>query len=349
MQTSFSELEYSLKKKRTRRDRFLAEIEAVTPWVVLENTLVPFYLSSGGHGRPPIGLARMLRMYVAQQCFGLSDEGIEDALYDSQAIRHFVGIDLSRESAPDATTLLNFRHLLEQHQLTESIFNAINGHLAEKGLLLSEGTIIDATLITAPPSTKNKDGRRDPEMHQSKKGKQWYFGMTSRRRRTPAGRSREAGCGHERSEAAQVAHIGVDAQSGLVHTVIGTAGNVSDISQAEALLHGDETDVFGDAGYQGVEKREENIEVPVTWRVAMKPGKRKTLPGTALGNLLERIAHAKASIRAKVEHPFHVVKNPFGHRKTRYKGLAKNTAQLFSLFGLANLMLARRWLLNANT
>ena len=227
MQTSFSEVEYSLKKKWTRRDRFLAEIEAVTPWAVLEKTVAPFYPSSGGRGRPPIGLARMLRMYVAQQCFGLSDEGIEDALYDSQAIRHFVGIDLSRESAPDATTLLNFRHLLEQHQLTESIFNAINGHLAEKGLLLREGTIIDATLIAAPPSTKNKDGRRDPEMHQSKKGKQWYFGMK--------------------------AHIGVDAQLGLVHTVIGTAGNVSDITQAQALLHGDETDVFGDAGYQGVE------------------------------------------------------------------------------------------------
>jgi IS5 family transposase len=323
VQTSFSELEYSLKKKQTRRDRFLAEIEAVTPWAVLEKTLVPFYPSSGGRGRPPIGLARMLRMYVAQQCFGLSDEGIEDALYDSQAIRHFVGIDLSRESAPDATTLLNFRHLLERHQLTESIFNAINGHLAEKGLLLREGTIIDATLIAAPPSTKNKDGKRDPEMHQSKKGKQWYFGMK--------------------------AHIGVDAQSGLVHTVIGTAGNVSDITQAQALLHGDETDVFGDAGYQGVEKREENLEAPVTWHVAMKPGKRKTLPGSALGDLLERIEHAKASIRAKVEHPFHVVKNLFGHRKTRYKGLAKNTAQLFSLFGLANLILARRWLLSANS
>jgi IS5 family transposase len=323
VQTSFSELEYSLKKKQTRRDRFLAEIEAVTPWAVLEKTLVPFYPSSGGRGRPPIGLARMLRMYVAQQCFGLSDEGIEDALYDSQAIRHFVGIDLSRESAPDATTLLNFRHLLERHQLTESIFNAINGHLAEKGLLLREGTIIDATLIAAPPSTKNKDGKRDPEMHQSKKGKQWYFGMK--------------------------AHIGVDAQSGLVHTVIGTAGNVSDITQAQALLHGDETDVFGDAGYQGVEKREENLEAPVTWHVAMKPGKRKTLPGSALGDLLEQIEHAKASIRAKVEHPFHVVKNLFGHRKTRYKGLAKNTAQLFSLFGLANLILARRWLLSANS
>jgi len=323
VQTSFSQLEYSLKKKRTRRDRFLAEIEAVTPWAVLEKTVVPFYPSSGGRGRPPIGLRRMLRMYVAQQCFGLSDEGIEDALYDSQAIRHFVGIDLSREAAPDATTLLNFRHLLERHQLTESIFNAINGHLAEQSLLLREGTIIDATLIAAPPSTKNKDGQRDPEMHQSKKGKQWYFGMK--------------------------AHIGVDAQSGLVHTVIGTAGNVSDITQAQALLHGDETDVFGDAGYQGVEKREENLEVPVTWHVAMKSGKRKTLPGTALGDLLERIEHAKASIRAKVEHPFHVVKNLFGHRKTRYKGLAKNTAQLFSLFGLANLMLARRWLIDTNT
>ena len=322
MQTSFSELEYALKKKQTRRDRFLAEIEAVTPWAILEQTIAPFYPSGGGRGRPPIGLGRMLRMYIAQQCFGLSDEGIEDALYDSQAIRRFVGIDLSRESAPDATTLLNFRHLLESHQLTESIFNAINGHLAEKGLLLREGTIVDATLIAAPPSTKNKAGQRDPEMHQSKKGQQWYFGMK--------------------------AHIGVDAQSGLVHTVIGTAGNVSDVTQAQALLHGDETDAFGDSGYQGVEKREESLELPVTWHVAMRPGKRKLLPGTALGDLLEQIEHAKASIRAKVEHPFHVVKNLFGHRKTRYKGLAKNTAQLFSLFGLANLVLARRWLLNTN-
>jgi transposase, IS5 family len=322
VQTSFSELEYSLKKKQTRRDRFLAEIEAVTPWAVLEKAVAPFYPSRGGRGRPPIGLTRMLRMYVAQQCFGLSDEGIEDALYDSQAIRRFVGIDLSRESAPDATTLLNFRHLLETHQLTESIFNAINGHLAEKGLLLREGTIVDATLIAAPPSTKNKDGKRDPEMHQSKKGKQWYFGMK--------------------------AHIGVDAQSGLVHTVIGTAGNTSDVTQAQALLYGDESDVFGDSGYQGVEKRPENLELPVTWHVALRPGKRKLLPGTALGDLLEQIEHAKASIRAKVEHPFHVVKNLFGHRKTRYQGLAKNTAQLFSLFGLANLVLARRWLLNTN-
>jgi len=319
MQASFSELEYSTKKKQTRRDRFLSQIEAVTPWSALTQVIAPHYPSSGGRGRPPVGLERILRMYVAQQCFGLSDEGIEDALYDSQAIRRFVGIDLGRESAPDATTLLNFRHLLEEHNLTESIFNAINAHLASKGLFLREGTIVDATLIAAPPSTKNRTGERDAEMHQTKKGNQWHFGMK--------------------------AHIGVDAQSGLVHTLVGTAANVHDVTQAQALLHGDETDVFGDAGYRGVEKREENLELPVTWHVAMRHGKRKQLPGTPLGELMEKVEQAKASIRAKVEHPFHVVKNLFHHRKTRYKGLAKNTAQLFSLFGFANLMLARRWLL----
>jgi IS5 family transposase len=322
MQTSFSELEYASKKKLTRRDRFLAEIEAVTPWAILEKTIAPFYPSSGGRGRPPVGLGRMLRMYVAQQCFGLSDEGIEDALYDSQAIRRFVGLDLGRASAPDATTLLNFRHLLESHQLTESIFNAINGHLAEKGLFLREGTIVDATLIAAPPSTKNEAGQRDPEMHQSKKGNQWYFGMK--------------------------AHIGADAHTGLVHTVIGTAGNVSDISQAQALLHGEEQAAFGDAGYLGVEKRPESAGATVEWHVAEKRSKVKALAGTALGDLVAQVEHAKASIRAKVEHPFHVLKNLFKHRKTRYKGLVKNTAQLLTLFGLANLMLARRWLLAAD-
>lgn len=323
MQMSFSELEYAAKKKQTRRDRFLAQIEAVTPWTSLTQVISPHYPSSGGPGRPTIGLERILRMYVAQQCFGLSDEATEDALYDSQAIRRFVGIDLSCEAAPDATTLLKFRHLLEEHHLTESIFNAINAHLAEKGLFLREGTIIDATLIAAPPSTKNKDGKRDAEMHQSKKGNQWHFGMK--------------------------AHIGVDAQSGLVHTLVGTAGKVHDVTQAQVLLHGGETDVFGDAGYQGVEKREENLELPVTWHVAMRPSKRKALPKTAEGELMEHLEHTKASIRAKVEHPFHVVKNLFRHRKTRYKGLAKNTAQLFSLFGFANLMLARRWLLSADS
>ena len=201
MQTSFSELEYAAKKKQTRRDIFLGELNSITPWTALERSIAPFYPSSGSPCRPPIGLTRMLRMYVAQQCFNLSDEGMEDALYYSQAIRRFVRLDLSRNTEPDATTLLKFRHLLERHHLAESLFNAIIAHLAEKGLFLREGTIVDATLIAAPPSTRNRTGQRDPDMHQSKKGNQWYFGMKT--------------------------HIGVDADSGLVHTVIGTAGNVS--------------------------------------------------------------------------------------------------------------------------
>ena len=258
----------------------------------------------------------MLRMYVAQQCFGFSDEGTEDAIYDSQAIRAFVGIDLNRESAPDATTLLKFRRLLEAHELTRKIFDTINGHLAAKGLMMREGTIVDATLIAASPSTKNKDKKRDPEMHQSKKGNDWHFGLK--------------------------AHIGVDAASGLVHTVIATAGNVSDVTQAHALLHGDEVAAMGDAGYQGVEKREENLGKNVTWHVAMKRSKRKALPNNKLGRMTEKLEHLKASVRAKVEHPFHVVKNLFHHRKARYRGLAKNTTQLFTLFGFANLVLAGR-------
>ena len=316
MQKSFSDLEYAAKKKLTRRDRFLAEIEKVTPWSKLHQLIEPFYPKVVGAGRPPIGLARMLRMYVAQQCFGLSDEGIEDAIYDSQAIRGFVGIDLNRESAPDATTLLKFRRLLETNELTRKIFDTINGHLADKGLMMREGTIVDATLIAAPPSTKNKDKKRDPEMHQSKKGNDWHFGMK--------------------------AHIGVDATSGLVHTVIGTAGNVGDVTQAHALLHGDEIAALGDAGYQGVEKRAENQGKSVTWHVAMKRSVRKALPKNKLGRMREKLEHLKASVRAKVEHPFHVVKNLFRHRKTRYRGLAKNTAQLFTLFGFANLVLAGR-------
>lgn len=323
MQTSFSELEYASKKKQTRRDRFLGEIEAITPWPSLIATLAPHYPVNDGRGRPTTPLELILRMYIAQQCFGLSDEGIEDALYDSQAIRRFVGIDLGRQSAPDATTLLKFRHLLETRQLTAAIFSAINAHLAEQGLFMRAGTIVDATLIAAPPSTKNREGKRDGEMHQAKKGNQWHFGMK--------------------------AHIGVDANSGLVHTMVGTAANVSDITQAQTLLHGGETDVFGDAGYQGIEKREENLETPVNWHIAMRPGKRRALDRSPLGEMMEKLEHAKASIRAKVEHPFHVVKNLFRHRKTRYRGLAKNTAQLFTLFGFANLMLARRWLLAADS
>ncbi len=211
----------------------------------------------------------------------------------------------------------------ETHQLTEVIFSTLNAHLAEQGLFLRQGTIVDATILAAPSSTKNDSGKRDPEMHQTKKGNQWHFGMK--------------------------AHIGVDATSGLTHTLIGTAANVSDVTQAQALLHGDETDVFGDAGYQGVEKRAENLELPVRWHIALRRGQRKALAKGAEGEQMERLEQAKASVRAKVEHPFHVVKNLFGHRKTRYRGLAKNMAQLFTLFTLANLVLARRWLLTPDT
>jgi IS5 family transposase len=320
MQTSFSDLEYAGKKKQTRRERFLAQLEAVTPWADLEAALAPFYPAGKGPGRPPLGLARMLRMYVAQQCFGLSDEGIEDALYDSHAIRRFVGIDLAREAAPDATTLLKFRRLIETHDLSRVIFATIRDHLAREGLLLREGTIVDATLIAAPPSTKNRDRARDPDMHQARKGKQWHFGMK--------------------------AHIGVDLDSGLVHTVLTTPAHVNDVTQAHGLLQGQETVVLGDAGYQGVDRRPENQARPVTWHVALRPGLRRALPNDELGRLRQRIERVKASLRAKVEHPFHVIKNLFRYRKTRYRGLAKNTAQVVTLFGLANLVLAG-WRLRA--
>lgn len=319
MQLSFSDLEYAAKKKQTRRERFLAELDVVVPWQPLLQALGPHYYRQQGAGRPPIGLERMLRMYIAQQCFGLSDEGIEDAIYDSHAIRQFVGLDLSVASAPDATTLLQFRHLLERQGLTGLIFQTIKDHLSQQGLMLRAGTIVDATLIAAPSSTKNADGQRDPEMKQTRKGNQWYFGLK--------------------------AHIGVDASSGLIHTVQTTAANESDVVHAHKLLHGEEQVVIGDAGYCGIEKRPENQGKAVSWHVAMRPGKRKALPDTALGRLDEALERLKASLRAKVEHPFHLIKNRFLHRKARYRGLAKNHAQLQTLFALANLMIAKRSLL----
>jgi transposase, IS5 family len=304
-QMAFPELEFAAKKKRTRRERFLDQIE-------------PFYLK-GERGRPPIGIERMLGMYIVQQCFGLADEATEDAVYDSQSIRTFVGIDLSREGAPDANTLLHFRRLLEKQDLTRAIFEAIKGHLAEQGLLLREGTIVDATIIAAPPSTKNRAKARDPEMHQTKKGNEWHFGMK--------------------------AHIGVDAVSGLVHTVVGTAANISDIAQAANLLHGEESSVHADAGYLGLEKREEmQGRKNLLFDIAKKRSEVRKLPEGPKRDAARADERSKAQLRAIVEHPFHVVKNLFRHRKVRYRGLAKNTAQLFSLFALANLVLARRLL-----
>lgn len=314
-QISFSQMEYSGKKRITRRERFLGEMERVVPWSALLEVLEPYY-PKGKRGRPPIGLERMLRVYFIQQWYGLSDEGVEDAITDSQALRRFVGIDLSREDAPDATTLLQFRRLLETHRLTEKLFSCINGQLAAQGLLLKEGTIADATILSAPSSTKNREKARDPEMHQTKKGNQYYFGMK--------------------------AHIGVDSQSGLVHTVTGTAANVADITETEKLLHGEERVVFLDAGYTGIEKRAEVKEKKVKWLVAMKRGKLKAMPEDRLKTLTGQLERAKASVRAKVEHAFHVLKNLFHYRKVRYKGLFKNTVQLHMLFGLVNLVLVKK-------
>jgi IS5 family transposase len=269
----------------------------------------------------------MLRMYFLQQWFGLSDDGLEDAIYDSQSMRDFLGLDLSRQDVPDATTLLKFRRLLEDKQLTEQLFARINAHLSERGLLLREGTMVDAPIIAAPSSTKNQGKARDEEMHQTRKGNQWYFGMK--------------------------AHIGADADSGLVHSVTVTAANESDIAHTHQLLHGQEAEVFADAGYTGVEKRAEivqgqkagTIRADLDWNVAAKRGTLKKMAEGPLKQLVQALERAKAQIRARVEHPFHVVKNLFAHKKARYKGLAKNRAQLFSLFGLANLVIAKKRLL----
>ncbi|MER2518240.1 MAG: IS5 family transposase [Candidatus Accumulibacter phosphatis] len=322
-QISFSQAEFQRKKRRTRREVFLAEMEQIMPWEELFAVVEPHY-PKGKRGRPPIGLERMLRVYFVQQWNGLSDEGVEDAITDSQALRAFVGIDLSREAAPDATTVLQFRRLLEQHDLTKKLFDAVNAGLSAAGLMMREGTIADATIIAAPPSVKNEANARDPDMHQTKKGNQWHFGMK--------------------------AHIGVDAESGLVHTVVGTAANEADVTQTEHLLHGEEKDVFLDAGYVGADKREELKDRDVNWEIAMKRGKLKAVSEeSGFGQLLRKLESLKASIRSKVEHPFHIVKNLFHYKKVRYKGLEKNTAQLHTLFALANLMIAKRKLLALNS
>ena len=323
-QQSFAAFEFAQKKRVTRREKFLAEMEQVVPWARLEDLVAAKYPSSGRVGRPPIGVPRMLRMYFLQQWFGLADEAVEDAIYDSQSMRNFVGIDLGRETVPDATTLLKFRRLLETHALTAQLFEHINAHLTERGLLLREGTMVDATIIAAAPSTKNKTHGRDPEMHQTRKGNEWYFGMK--------------------------AHIGADAETGLVHSLHTTAANESDVVHAHEVLHGQEDRVFMDAGYIGIEKRPEIVEAQeketlrkdIKWHVAEKRSKIEKMAQGTIKTLTQALERAKAQVRARVEHPFHVVKNLFHYKKVRYKGLAKNTAQLYSLFGLANLMLARK-------
>ena len=316
-QTSFSQAEFADKKKITRREKFLARMEEIIPWPALLAVIEPFY-PKGERGRPPIGLERMLRVYFLQQWYGLADEAIEDAIYDSQAMRGFARIDLSADGVPDATTLLKFRRLLETHDLCKGLFNAINADLAHRGLMMREGTLVDATLLAAPPSTKNQEKQRDPEMHQTRKGNQWYFGMK--------------------------AHIGADRDSKLVHTVVVTAANVADVTRTAELLHGQETQVHADAGYIGVEKREEitALNRTIDWQIAGKRGRIKQMEEGPEKEMLKALEKAKASVRAFVEHPFHILKNLFRHRKVRYRGLAKNGHQLHTLFGLANLMIGAR-------
>ena len=263
-----------------------------------------------GKGRRPYPLAVMLRVHCVQLFYNLSDPGMEDLLYEAGSVRRFVGLSLS-EALPDETTILNFRHLLERHELGKGLFDEINAHLESQGLRLREGSIVDASIIEAPSSTKNRTRERDPEMHQTKKGNQWHFGMK--------------------------AHIGVDSETGLVHSLSTTAANAHDVTEVHNLLHGGETVVWCDAGYQGVHKRSENLGLEIDWQVAMRPGKRRQLDLGCDEALTEKL---KASVRAKVEHPFLKVKRGFGYAKVRYRGLAKNTERLALLFGVGNLLTA---------
>jgi IS5 family transposase len=320
-QLSFGDLDLRSKRKRTKRETFLAEMEQVVPWERLLALIAPHY-PKGGNGRPPYALATMLRIHLMQNWFGYSDPGMEEALYDSMSTRRFARLS-AMDSLPDETTILNFRRLLERHELAAKVFEAVKDHLHRQGLLLKEGTMMDATIIHAPSSTKNEDKARDPEMHQTKKGNHYYFGMK--------------------------AHIGADAESGLVHTVRTTSANAADITEAAKLLHGEERYAYADAGYTGVAKREEiateEAKSQVEWYVAEKRGKIEAMAEGKLKEQAKKVERLKAQIRAKVEHPFRVVKRQFGYVKVRFRGLTKNTAQIVTLFALSNLWMARYKLL----
>ena len=308
-----SSLDLNLSVKKTRKREFLFEMNRVVPWSALVELIAPYY-PQGKNGRPPFALETMLRVHFMQQWFTLSDPAMQEAFFDVPLYRQFAQLD-AHGRLPDESTILRFRHRLEEHKLAEQILTTVNELLTSKGLLLKVGTAVDATLIAAPTSTKNADKARDPEMHSSKKGNQWYFGMK--------------------------AHIGVDADSGLVHTVRATAGHVHDIVEANSLLHGQESVVFADAGYQGIEKRPD-AKPEVLWHVAMRPGKRKALDkSNAADALIDAAEKLKAGVRAKVEHPFRVIKRQFGHVKVRYRGLKKNTQQVMTLFALSNLWMVR--------
>lgn len=310
-QTTFASAAWDKKGKVTRRERFLAEMDAVIPWERLLGLIEPHYPKAGA-GRQPHPMARMLRIYFMQNWFNLSDPQAEDSLYDMESMRRFAGIELAEDDIPDESTILRFRHLLEEHRLTERIFAEIRTLLEEKRLLLKSGTIVDATIIAAPPSTKNAEGKRDPEMHQTKKGKDWHFGMK--------------------------AHVGTD-RRGIVHSLSTTAANVHDSTQMAKLLHGQEREVFGDQAYWNESHRQSARDAGIRYRINRRPTSKP------LSEHHRRINRLRSRARARCEHVFHVVKRLWGFNKVRYRGLAKNTVRLFTAFALANLYLLRRCLL----
>jgi IS5 family transposase len=312
-QMSFCTPGYNKKKgKGTRREQFLTQMEQVVPWSRLIALIAPHY-PKGAQGRKPLPLERMLRIYCLQQWYALSDPAMEEELYDSQSMRSFVGISGGQDIIPDESSILHFRHLLERHELTQAILAEVNAYLGEKGLLMSRGTIVDATIIHAPTSTKNAQEERDPEMHQTRKGKQWYFGMK--------------------------AHIGVDADSGLTHSVVCTPANVADNAVMGELVHGGEHSLWGDAGYAGEQLQQMAEQAGFEWNVQERGHRHQPLTEEQ-----KRRNREKSRVRARVEHAFHVVKCLWGHVKVRYRGLAKNAAQMYALFALANLYKMRHQL-----
>lgn len=317
-QITFSDIEYGNRKRITKREEFLDIMEEIIPWEEWAEFVRPYY-PSGKRGRPVKGIETMLRMYLLQTWFNLSDEGVEDAIYDSYAFRKFMKIDFIIEQVPDATTLLKFRHIIEKNHLGEEFFKAINRVMEATGHIMHGGTIVDATIINAPSSTKNAEKKRDPEMHQTKKGNEWKFGMKC--------------------------NIGVDAGSGLVHSITATPANVHDITEAHKLIRKDDEVVYGDSGYIGISKREEikNDEhlANIEYRINRRP---KSLPKVSDNAIdWERyIDYRKSAVRCKVEHAFKIIKDTFGFRKVRYRGIAKNFNKLNVLFACANLLMVKR-------
>jgi transposase, IS5 family len=301
-------------RKKTRKEQFLGEMEQVIPWKELCEVIEPYYPKPQGAGRKPIGLERMLRIHFLQHWFELSDPGAEEALYDSRAMRLFVGIDLGHEPVPDETTICNFRHLMEKNNLGDELFRLVNVYLAENGMKLNRGTIVDATIINAPSSTKNKEGKRDPDMHQTRKGNQWYFGMK--------------------------AHIGVDSKTKLIHSIVVTPANVHDSQVLEDLLHGNETRVWGDSAYSG-QKGALNKHAPQAKDFTQKKGSRYR----QLTEAEQSANRYKSKTRSRVEHVFGVMKRQFGFAKVRYRGLDKNAHCVFTKCALVNLVLAKKHLL----